>query len=310
MARRARRSQIDEEGEDSGPSPFIVAAPNRWESPEWRDRVQGILDALEISAIDEASRLYLQRRLCRAKMFNADDQGHVVMTLRCIVESEGNDGALVDPIVSAVSSAISPYVDRGIALIEAFDQIPLLGVFEQMRALEYFYEREAPSALERILKHKLRRLLTPPEPVKPPTAKAQLEEAKAHAAASRLAEIERNLEMGRQMVALRDKTPCNKTFGRLRSRQFDIETTDAAETMRIARRYGDRPDIYRKAANWSVMVALSSTTMPESRRKAFERRILTGETVRANEIAGPAAKPRAPGQPRTISNLMTAPSIS
>ncbi|MCA6109297.1 hypothetical protein [Bradyrhizobium cenepequi] len=73
------------------------------------------------------------------------------MTLRCITESEGNENALSEMMVRAVSHAIRPHKDGGIELIEAFDQIPLLDVFEQMRALEYFYVSEAPSALERIL---------------------------------------------------------------------------------------------------------------------------------------------------------------
>lgn len=67
--------------------------------------------------------------------------------------------ALSEMNLRAVSRAIGPFEDRGLALIEAFDQIPLLSVFEQMRALEYFYVSEATAALERILKHKLRRLL-------------------------------------------------------------------------------------------------------------------------------------------------------
>jgi hypothetical protein len=33
-----------------------------------------------------------------------------------------------------------------------------------------------------------------------------------------------------------------------------------------------------------VLVALSSTILPESTRRAFERRILAGETVKANAI--------------------------
>jgi hypothetical protein len=62
-----------------------------------------------------------------------------------------------------------------------------------------------------------------------------------------------------------------------------------AEVMRVARLYGDRPEIHRKV-RWRALVELSSTTMPESRRQAFERRIVAGENE-AKDIAGPAAGP-------------------
>ncbi len=47
---------------------------------------------------------------------------------------------------------------------------------------------------------------------------------------------------------------------------------------------GQRPDITGKVRNWRVLVALASTLLPEPRRQEFERRILAGETVKANEV--------------------------
>jgi hypothetical protein len=48
-------------------------------------------------------------------------------------------------------------------------------------------------------------------------------------AASRLAHVERNIGIGRKLVALRDKTPNNREFGRLRCQQFDVDTLPPAK---------------------------------------------------------------------------------
>ena len=164
------------------------------------------------------------------------------MTLRCITESEGNEGALSEMNLRAVSGAIGPFEDRGIALIEAFDQIPLLSVFEQMRALEYFYVSEARGALERILKHKLRRLLPSPPP---PPSKEEIREARRRAkedARRALKEtngriVAQKLELGRRLAAILDNTPSNTKFGRLARHQFDLrDPAEVAEVIRVWKR--------------------------------------------------------------------------
>ena len=136
--------QLRPQDEDSGCSSEPVdTSVHRWAREPCPRKLQPILDGLEIDALDESARLYLQRQLYIGSLFDQDRMGHVVMTLRCITESEGNEGALSEMNLRAVSGTIGPFEDRGIALIEAFDQIPLLSVFEQMRALEYFYVSEA-----------------------------------------------------------------------------------------------------------------------------------------------------------------------
>jgi hypothetical protein len=269
---------------------------HRWAREPWPTKLQKILDGLEIGALDEDSRLYLQRQLHIGGLFDQDRTGHVVLTLRCIVESEGNDGALSEMILRAVSGVIGPYEDRGLELVEAFDQIALLGVLEQMRALEYFYEKEAASALERILKHKLQRLLPSPQP---PPSKEELREARrqekeearqaAEAAIGR--SIRKRIELGIQLVALRDATPNNKRFGNIVRKQFDIhDPTAVGELQRVARIYGNRQDITEKAKSWHVLVALASPSVPESARRQFEAKILAGERVSAKSVADKASR--------------------
>ncbi|KGT73759.1 hypothetical protein MA20_41880 [Bradyrhizobium japonicum] len=296
--------QLRPQDEDSGcSSEPIDASLHRWAREPWPRKLQPILDGLEIDALDEGARLYLQRQLYIGSLFDQDRTGHVVMTLRCITESEGNEGALSEMNLRAVSSAIGPFEDRGLGLIEAFDQIPLLSVFEQMRALEYFYVSEAQGALERILKHKLRRILPSPPP---PPSKEELrdarrrgqEEARQAARAAIVRSIGKRIELGIQLAELRTATPNNRRFGSIVRKQFDIhDSVFVGELQRAAGLYGGRQDITGKARNWHVLVALASPSLPSSARRQFEAKILAGENVTAKTIAAKASRrTRKPGR--------------
>ncbi|MCA6109298.1 hypothetical protein [Bradyrhizobium cenepequi] len=64
MAARPLPAQIEDEGEDndSAPGPVDVAI-HRWSREPWQGKLQKILAALEIDALDQGSRIYLQRQL-------------------------------------------------------------------------------------------------------------------------------------------------------------------------------------------------------------------------------------------------------
>jgi hypothetical protein len=122
-----------------------------------------LLSDLEAPPIDDQSEGRLQRFLDRF------GQEHVTLLVRTIIESEGNEGALVEPIVSAVSSLIifhPKWTDRGLAWIEAFDKIPLVAIVETMRGLDLFKETSLAHYLSMILSNKLRKILeeSPPPP--------------------------------------------------------------------------------------------------------------------------------------------------
>jgi hypothetical protein len=243
-----------------------------------------ILDALEINSI----------RRCFALLFAAAPiQSH---DLQCgwlglrrhdapmPHGAAANESALIDPIVSAVSSAISPHVDRGLDL--TFDEIPLLRVFEQMKALEYFYVSEAGPALERILKHKLRGILFPPQPqpVKAPSKRERIAADKRATAAARNRNVERTMDLGRKLAALRDTTPSNPKFGWAVRKQFGLDDSlELAEMARVARRYGERPEIFGKVG-WRVLKELASSATSNKERRQFEARISAGERVNGAEI--------------------------
>jgi hypothetical protein len=123
-----------------------------------------ILDAVDQQSIGPIERVRLQRLL---DLFGPE---HVTMLARTIVESEENEEALIEPIISAVSSVMTqrPYwPERGLDWIAAFDGIPLLDLLSTMRSLEIFSEQSLSRYLSMVLSIKLARALEPPAPVTP-----------------------------------------------------------------------------------------------------------------------------------------------
>jgi hypothetical protein len=152
-------------------NPPPPSLPNPWETPAIANEVSEILTALEVPAIDAETRGVFQRILYRQKHFGGDARGRVIFIIRCITESSGNEGALIGPIVSAVSSCVTPELtDRGLELIEAFDRISLLAILETMRGLDLFGEKSIGHYLGIILHNKLAAILKPavskPAPVR------------------------------------------------------------------------------------------------------------------------------------------------
>jgi hypothetical protein len=264
----------------------IELVAERWETPELAAEVRSILDAIDAPPTDAEVLRTFQKILYRRRYFDYDARGQIILTCRCILESEGNEGAFREPFVSAVLSTVSQFADRGLELVEAFDQINLVGIWDQMKALEYFLQSEANRALASIVRNKLRRILSPPqpEPVKPPSAKERITADKIALASSRAKVVERNVELGRKLAALRDEIPNNQKFGAAVRKQFDLhDSLYVAEVMRVARLYGSRPEIYG-AVGWRALVELASTTTPEAQREKLEARILDGERISGTEV--------------------------
>ncbi len=123
-----------------------------------------ILDAVDQRSVGPLERVRLQRLL---DLFGPE---HVTMLARTIVESDENEEALIEPIISAVSSVMTqrPYwPERGLDWIAAFDGIPLLDLLSTMRGLEIFSEQSLPRYLSMVLSIKLARALEPPALVAP-----------------------------------------------------------------------------------------------------------------------------------------------
>jgi hypothetical protein len=151
--------------------------PMPWESKVVAKQVQNILDAMELSSIDDEVRLYFQRSLYRSKMFGGGGREKIILLIRTILESEGNEDALIEPIVNAVCSCMRPeWTDLGLVWIETFDKFKLTALLETMRSLDLFAEKDLGYHLGISLRNKLRPILEPlvPKPAPPIKAKRKL----------------------------------------------------------------------------------------------------------------------------------------
>jgi hypothetical protein len=159
MARR----KLDDDDDDLPLE--CVATANRWETPEIAQEVQTVLDAVEAPPIDDQVRLELQKIFYRRNMFGTDGREHLILLLRTVLESEGNQDALIKPIVSAVSSCMrEEWTDRGLEWIEAFDGLKLTALLATMRSISLFSEKNLGYYLGLALRNKLAAILDPPQP--------------------------------------------------------------------------------------------------------------------------------------------------
>jgi hypothetical protein len=190
----------------------LVAERNRWETLELAAEVRGILDAIDAPPVDAAVMFTFQKILYRGRMFNEDGRGKIVLACRCILESEGNKGAFAEPFVSAVLSAAcsKEFADRGLELVAAFDEILLVDIIQTMKSLEFFLQKDVVSDLSTIVRNKLRRILSPPQPE--PARERRAADKQATAAANRRI-VEQNIALGRRLAELRDTMPSNRKFG-------------------------------------------------------------------------------------------------
>jgi hypothetical protein len=120
--------------------------------------------------------------------------------------------------------------------------------------------------------------------VKVPSKKERLAADKLATAAANRRMVEQKIELGRKLAALRDSTPNNQIFGRTVRQRFDLhDPMQVAEMMRVARLYGERPEIFR-SVSWHALVELASSVTSDEERRKFETRILAGERVNGAEI--------------------------
>lgn len=135
--------------------------PQPWESKAVADEVQRLLNDLDIADADPAVRHTLQRWVYRADKLFAGDRGDIVLTLRCITESEGNGvDALLEPILCAVSLVCSPeFARHGVAFIAAFDKVDLRGLLQTMTGLRCFRRDELASYLAVALRSRVQDIL-------------------------------------------------------------------------------------------------------------------------------------------------------
>src|SRR6478752_38501 len=195
----------------------IVSKPDHPWGTAISQKVEEILDALEAPPIDEGTRsmfcrwLYRRRRfpeIFRNEPYQAEEQ--IVLTCRAILESKGNEGALVEPIASAVSSCLRPkWTSRGVAWIEAFDQIPLAATLQTL--VDLFGKEASAQHLRDVLRGKLWQIFGPDVA---PVAKPAKLAPKPPRALSRAPGVERNVALGLDLLKLRSAIKNNREYGR------------------------------------------------------------------------------------------------
>jgi hypothetical protein len=123
-----------------------------------------------------------------------------------------------------------------------------------------------------------------PEPVRAPSKKERLEAHKRATAEANKRIVEQKIELGRKLAALRDTIPSNQKFGWAVRKQFGLgNLLLVAEMMRVARMYGERPEIFRNVS-WHALTELASSATSEAERRRFEARILAGERINGAAI--------------------------
>ncbi|GGI24149.1 hypothetical protein [Bradyrhizobium guangdongense] len=186
MTKTKRTARAETGGAADVPEPLVCAPkrargrpqktaepglPERWERDDVVQAVQEVLDALEAPPIDPEARIALQRYYVRCEMlrkvdkrYSEDGRSRITLLVRTIIESEGNENALVEPVLVAVNSVLRPgWTGKGLAFIEAFDGFPFVTTLETMRGLNLFKEENLGQYLGMVLHNRLLSLLGPPE---------------------------------------------------------------------------------------------------------------------------------------------------
>jgi hypothetical protein len=278
----------------------IAAASQRWNPRSAVQPVGDILAALEVD-VDDAARREMEKIFHLREYFHGDGSGHLTLLIRTITESEGNEGALIAPVISAVSSVMRPqWTATGIQWIAAFDRIPLLSILETMRGLHLFRESSLAEYLGISIQNRLWKEFGPDAVAAAPKVKMP---KKPPARIARIALIEKRIDLGLKLLELKAKARRNNDFSAMRKRHFgDVDPVLASETTRVARIYGSRPDIFRRAS-WRALVELSSPSLSTTTRQRFEAAIRAGKDIKGPQIAR-ARGPLPSGRPRRNAPMM------
>ncbi|WP_296518699.1 hypothetical protein [Rhodopseudomonas sp.] len=271
------------------------------------DALAAILDALEIELIGTAQTRRDHQTAAGETLRNLlalYGSDHVTFLLRTVRESSGNERALTDPILRAISAvmlAFPAWPDTGLRWIETFDGLPLVEMYTKARPLKYAAPASAWAFLAGMIAERLYPVFEAPTVAKlsiEERRNAKLERKAAERARrmeSRATTNSARIEIGQQLIEMK-RTAGYRQFTRLAMRRFDELrcSHQPAEYMNVAVRYADRPAILQ-GLSWQVIALLSSPTLPEDLRSEFERRIEAGERVTPSEIAARrAAHPEAP----------------
>ncbi|QOZ67162.1 hypothetical protein [Bradyrhizobium arachidis] len=213
-------------------------------------------------------------------LYEDHGEGHLVLLLRTLLETEGNSLHINDFVLRGLSDVMLAHPEwpqKGLAWLEAFDSIDLGQIRAQARASRGVLPQRYGVAAG-LFRELANIFAAPPKAERPSPAK------KLPRSVTRVAENRAKIELGRKLLALRERTPNNRKFGELVRTQFDIDAGRAAEAMRVCRLYGDRDEISSRMS-WAGLLALSASTLPDDARIGLEGRITIGERISLRRIA-------------------------
>lgn len=132
--------------------------------------IQAILDDLGIRAVPvnvTGGPLVTHAGSVLQKMLERYGEGHTIMVLRTVAESEGNSDMLKAPVLTAVSKLIlahPSWPDQGLAWIEAFDEINLREMAAKAKANRAAVPKH--SAIATMLYERLQPIFSPEKPAR------------------------------------------------------------------------------------------------------------------------------------------------
>jgi hypothetical protein len=218
------------------------------------------------------------------RMIRKFGRPHATITLRTIVESKGNECALIADIVDAVSDLIlaNPrWPARGLEFIEAFDQIDLL--LEIRKAAKATGVQPLRAGIMALVGIQLTQILGPSRPPKSRPPVRVRREPKPPRSVTRIPETERGIALGVELLQLRATISRNTTFGQAVRSRFDVDQKRASQVMRVARLYAMRPEIHR-AVSWRTLVELASPHLSAEARSDIEAKIAAGDRFTHTQI--------------------------
>jgi hypothetical protein len=224
-----------------------------------------------------------------ANLIEMHDLDNMVLTLRVITETTpANQSQLNRIVITAVNDVcrIRRFTDLGLPFLEAFDAIDLgaLHTVAKEDPLSKIYN--ARRVLSGMLLCRLYKILEPlvTKPAPKPARVCRL--PKPPASVARIAMIEKRIEIGLQLIELKAKARRNNNdYSAMRKKHFgDVDPVLATEATRVARMYGQCPEVYRRAS-WRALVELSSPSLSTSARQRFEAVIRAGKNIKGPQIA-------------------------
>jgi hypothetical protein len=199
------------------------------------------------------------------RMIRGHGLPHATLTLRTIAQTEGNQRALTEDIIGAISDVISAHprwANLGLAWLGAFDQIRKIAKDAGARPLR--------AGIATLVALELEKILGPSRPRKPP-ARTQAQVVSDH------------LALGAALLQL--EATETERFAAVAYERFKVDPKGslARRAMAAARLYAGNAEISSRVS-WNALCALSAPALPAAARDALERRIRAGERIGGPQI--------------------------